>query len=286
MYLNTQLKRYYSSFNNSNVSNTFNVKPAVIYNNLLSSKSIIYKDNRNKSGVYRWVNKITQDSYVGSSINLTKRFHNYFSSEYLANKSSKGNIKIVKALLKFGYSNFNLEILEYCDKNILLEKEQHFFDLLNPNYNTLKFAGSGLGFKHSLETLLKFQIRDIEKGHAIIVLNKIDGLNSEYSSIRKAAIDLKVSTTTLSSYIGINKLLKNKYLINKKTNVIKPIVGLPKVKLLNTVTNMELEFYSLFSLTKYIASVENIIVAPSTVSKYIKQGKHYKNKYYFYFINN
>lgn len=36
-----------------------------------------------------------------------------------------------------------------------LEGEQHYIDLLKPEYNILKKAGSSLGFKHSEETLKK-----------------------------------------------------------------------------------------------------------------------------------
>jgi group I intron endonuclease len=56
---------------------------------------------------------------------------------------------INKAILKYGYSNFKLEILEYCDKSVCIEKEQYYIDLLKPEYNTLKTAGSTLGFEHS-----------------------------------------------------------------------------------------------------------------------------------------
>jgi len=39
---------------------------------------------------------------------------------------------ICKALLKHGYSNFNLENLEYCEASELLERENHYFELLEP----------------------------------------------------------------------------------------------------------------------------------------------------------
>jgi group I intron endonuclease len=62
---------------------------------------------------------------------------------------------ICRALLKRGYSNFNLEILEYCDSKDLIIREQYYIDLLKPEYNILKKAGSLLGFKHSDETRAK-----------------------------------------------------------------------------------------------------------------------------------
>ena len=65
---------------------------------------------------------------------MDKRFRNYFNV-------------LFKALLKYGYSNFKLEILEYCDPENLVDREQHYLNLLKPEYNVLKDAGSSLGFK-------------------------------------------------------------------------------------------------------------------------------------------
>lgn len=43
----------------------------------------------------------------------------------------------------------------YCDKDILLEREQYYLNILNPAYNILKIAGSNAGHKQSEETILK-----------------------------------------------------------------------------------------------------------------------------------
>jgi len=67
----------------------------------------------------------------------------------------KANSKIYRSLVKNGYSNFSLEILEYCDLSVLIEREQYYLDLLKPEYNILKTAGSRLNFKHSEETIAK-----------------------------------------------------------------------------------------------------------------------------------
>lgn len=58
---------------------------------------------------------------------------------------------IYKALLAHGFANFKLEILEYCEPSKLIEREQYYIDLLKPEYNILKIAGSRLGSKHSEE---------------------------------------------------------------------------------------------------------------------------------------
>jgi len=47
---------------------------------------------------------------------------------------------IYKTLIKYGYSSFKLDILEYCTSSVLISREQYYLDNLNPNYNILKIA--------------------------------------------------------------------------------------------------------------------------------------------------
>jgi len=61
---------------------------------------------------------------------------------------------IYKALLKYGSSNFQLEILEYCDRKNAVKREQFFIDLFKPDYNILKTAGSSLGFRYNIQKKL------------------------------------------------------------------------------------------------------------------------------------
>jgi excinuclease UvrABC nuclease subunit len=51
----------------------------VIYNNSDLDKLKIIKNNKGKSGIYRWVNQDSGKTYVGSSVNLGKRLTFYFS---------------------------------------------------------------------------------------------------------------------------------------------------------------------------------------------------------------
>jgi len=62
---------------------------------------------------------------------------------------------INKALLKYGYSQFKLDILEYCDTKDIVKREQYYIDYFNPEYNILKVAYSSLGYKHSEKALIK-----------------------------------------------------------------------------------------------------------------------------------
>ena len=58
----------------------------IIYDDALSNKNKILQHNKQICGVFRWVNKINGKCYVGSSVNLSSRFRNYFSLNYLAKK--------------------------------------------------------------------------------------------------------------------------------------------------------------------------------------------------------
>lgn len=125
------------------------ITPVKLYSNALEEKSAIFEDNRGKSGVYVWKNLVTGSIYVGSSIDLGRRFREYYRFDLLANK--RPNSIIHRALLKYGYSFFSLEILEYCDKQETFVREQYYLDLLQPEYNICKVAGVYAGYKHSEE---------------------------------------------------------------------------------------------------------------------------------------
>lgn len=70
-------------------------------------KDKILKDNKGKSGIYRWVNKVNNKTYVGSRIDLTKRLRSYFNK----NELNINPRPIQDALVKYGHTNFTLDIL-------------------------------------------------------------------------------------------------------------------------------------------------------------------------------
>ena len=68
-------------------STSSEVNSAKFYEDAFSMRKIIIKDNKNKSGIYKWTNKITNDIYIGQSIDLSKIFIKYFNLSYLKNSS-------------------------------------------------------------------------------------------------------------------------------------------------------------------------------------------------------
>jgi group I intron endonuclease len=80
---------------------------------------------------------------------------------------------IYKALRKYGFSKFSLEILEYCNIEDLLKREQYYIDLLKPEYNICKIAGSPLGRIVSEATRAKLRIANTGYKHTKEALEKI-----------------------------------------------------------------------------------------------------------------
>lgn len=122
-------------------------KPVKCYDNASTMKANIIKENKRKSGIYRITNKINGKIYIGSSKDLGNRFIRYFNLAYIS--TVKNHLTISRALIAYGYANFIIEILEYCEIQELLIREQFYMDLLKPEYNIAKVAGSTLGVKPS-----------------------------------------------------------------------------------------------------------------------------------------
>jgi group I intron endonuclease len=157
------------------------------------------------------------------------RFYTYYSLRYLA----KSNRPMERALLKYGFSNFSLEILEYCDYEDLLKREQYYLDTLKPKYNIVKIAGSTIGYKHSEESLKKmrdFILSDevlakkksatknatTARSIPIIVKNIKTNETSEYVSLSAASNAIGVTKSAISQALLNKKIIKKTYILKRK----------------------------------------------------------------------
>lgn len=190
-------------------------------------------------------NKLTNDIYIGQSSDISKRFKNYFSLSYI---KSKDNLKIHKALIQEGYSNFSITILEYCDncdKSDLLVREQYYFDKLKPQYNKLKIAGSSLKSKHKEETKTKISksLKGVNEksaqkalsrkysedtklkksavsGKPVYIYEKFSSLGfnliGSFVSARRAGKFLDISGKTVIKYMNSGEIFKDRYKFSSK----------------------------------------------------------------------
>lgn len=86
----------------------------------------------NNIGIYIFTNKINGKSYIGQSINLSKRYKEHTSNW----KKDYGSV-FHRAIRKYGVGNFEYNILEYCLIEELNEKEIYYIK----KYNTLNPYG-------------------------------------------------------------------------------------------------------------------------------------------------
>lgn len=106
-----------------------------------------------KSGIYKILNTVTEKFYIGSAINFKARWTQH-----------KGKLSLNIHPNKFLQSSWNLHgetafqfiILEYCEKEIILNREQFWIDITNCcdrniGYNLYPIAGSALGSKWTEE---------------------------------------------------------------------------------------------------------------------------------------
>jgi hypothetical protein len=97
--------------------------PIKSYSNAEADKATILKENQNKSGIYMWKNIINGKQYIVSAVDLTNRLLFYYSFKAMENLLKRSKSHICSALLKYGHSNFSLEIIEYCEVSDLLIRE-------------------------------------------------------------------------------------------------------------------------------------------------------------------
>ena len=81
-----------------------------------------------KSGIYQIRNLVNGKVYVGSSVNLHVRELSHFNS---LKRNAHDNEKLQRAYNKYGLDKLVFEVLEYVEKDMLLEREQYYIDTLN-----------------------------------------------------------------------------------------------------------------------------------------------------------
>lgn len=162
-----------------------------------------------KSGIYCIINTKNQKKYIGSSKNLYRRLSTHRA--YLR-KGIHQNPKLQNSWNKYGEAQFQYYILEFCDIEALLEREQFYIDTINPYFNIIREVQE---VKISEESKLKMSIsrkKGFERGTVKLYQMKpiyqydLEGnYIQEFKSIKEAALQ---SGVTRSS---INRFLEGKY---------------------------------------------------------------------------
>lgn len=177
------------------------------------------------SGIYEIINIITERRYVGSAVNIEKR---WMKHKNLLDCNNHHSLKLQNAWNKYGKDNFKFEILYECDKSELLFCEQNWLDFygIENLYNICPIAGSSLGRKHSDETKRKISEIQIGKktssftkrkiqlarnGYPVIQIDMEGNVLGRYESVNEAARQTGINSSAISSsarrYIKCNVTL-------------------------------------------------------------------------------
>ena len=122
------------------------------------------------SGIYQIQSKFNGKCYIGSACDLKIRKKNHFQE--LKNKKHP-NRHLQNHYNKYGKADLQFAILEFCEKEMLIVKEQIYINILKPTFNICKIAGSWLGIKHSKETKQKISIANTGQTHSKEVKQKM-----------------------------------------------------------------------------------------------------------------
>ena len=162
-----------------------------------------------KSGIYMWTSP-SGKSYIGQSVNLVvrKRFFCTFNHTY-------GGHKIECARKKYNHKSlWDYKVLEYCDIDMLDEREKYYiilYDSINNGYNLdsggnankivsdetrKKQSESHKGMKHTNEHNLK--ISESLKGHTLILTE--ESKNKMRLSHNKSVVQYTKKGTFVAEY--------------------------------------------------------------------------------------
>lgn len=226
----------------------------------------------------------------------------YYNVNRLLNEKS---MAISIALLKYGYTNFSLTILDICDIDDLMSREKHFFEVYSPEYNILKIPGSPgrqSGWKHSEATIEKMRIAASKTFKSPEFLTKLSKAQS--SSIEVEVTDLETNTTTTyhairaaARALGIDKRYIEHYIYLKQdlpvlgrytfklnldtesTNLINQKVQKTSMKV--EVTNVDTKEVTIY--TSISTAARELGFRQASISLYLKENrtKPFKGKYLF-----
>lgn len=161
-----------------------------------------------KCGIYCIVNTINQKRYIGSSLNCYLRLldhraelrHNVHANKHLQN-----------AWNKYGESNFQYFILEFCKPDIRIEREAFYIEQLQAEYNIIKNPEKVEISEESRKKMSESRLNAFRNGTLIpyqcIKIYKYDKSGNfveEYNSIKEACEKNNIHVSSMIVYFKNN----------------------------------------------------------------------------------
>ena len=80
----------------------------------------------NTSGVYKITCTITNEFYIGSSVNMNNRYRHH---KHDLNYNIHANVNLQRLWNEYNENRFTFEVIEYCNKEVLRDREQYYIDM-------------------------------------------------------------------------------------------------------------------------------------------------------------
>lgn len=244
------------------------------------------KQDLKKSGIYCIINIESGKRYIGSSLNVYQRLLCHRS---LLRNQKHENRKLQSAWNKHKEELFDYYILEFCDKENLINREQFYIDTLNPEYNLILKVERVEMSQESKKLMSESRKRGIINGTVTFKTKKLykydlDGnFICEYSDFKSATEDCKLSTSQITRVLtGQYKRSRNFMWRREFSEKIEPfkksyhdmsILG-KKVELMNIETNeIDYKFKSIAECARFFN------VFTPVIFESIRKNRIFKKKY-------
>lgn len=167
-----------------------------------------------KIGIYLIKNKLTNQCYVGQSIDVEERI-----KAHTRNHNDRKHYYLYEAIRKYGIDNFEFSIIEECKKEELDEKEMYwieYYDAYNNGYN-MTLGGKGCkGSKSNQKNrnvlpsnFSNYIIKNCDDTVRIAKLDKNYNIVHVYESVQECSRQDNVIATNISKCASLKHLKCN-----------------------------------------------------------------------------
>jgi group I intron endonuclease len=177
------------------------------------------------SGIYKITNTLTNKVYIGSSTNISNREYKHF---WMLKKNIHDNEYLQKSFNKYGDIFFNFEIIEYCQYNELIEKENFYITSYNSNNSN---------YGYNLASVNEFR-RNTYNSEVKIKLSKYN-LNKNGNINKFLLTNILTDESFMFDNLvdGANYLIQNGYAKGNPRNVRQKLSSSLRMKKMNNGSN-------------------------------------------------
>lgn len=119
------------------------------------------------TGIYMITNKINGKRYIGQTLNF---YHRYCNHKWSIKKL---DTVLTRAFKKYGFENFEFEMIQECKPTELGRLEIHYVEKFNPEYNMVGGGGGVPGMRLSEETKKRLSIKAKKQWAALTGIERL-----------------------------------------------------------------------------------------------------------------